>query len=114
MLTTISECSANCELSVTQIRWQLTKNEVQPIDTVKWVLRGYIGRPYKVEDVNKALSGYNPKIKRIAIVEPQRINYTQSEIIQVLRNYPKYSLWNKHIKDWNSSDFTEFNNLKNR
>lgn len=112
MLTTISETSANCNLTVNQIRWQLTKNNVQPIDTVKWSLNGYLGRPYKVEEVSKALENYNPITNReIVITEEVKPNYTQNEIIQVLRKHPKNNIWNKNIKYWTNSDFEEFKKL---
>lgn len=114
MTTTISEQATLRGVDVDSIRWHLIKNKIEPIERKKWVLRGYIGRPYKLEDIDKVMQGFRPE-KCIALrVDPEPIkkHYTQKEICQVLRNHIKNPLNNKLVKDWNYKDWQEFENLK--
>jgi len=111
MLTTIAEFSEKNGFNINSVRSKIRINDIKPIDTEQYRIRGYRGKPFKIEDVSRVMDGFEPNKKHQT---SEAVNYTQSEIIQVLRNYPKHSLWNKNIKNWNSSDFTEFNNLKNR
>lgn len=114
MTTTISEQAALRGVDVDSVRWQLTKNNIEPIERKKWVLRGYIGRPYLFEDIENAMNSFKPE-RVIALrknQEPIKKYYTQKEICQILRSYIKNPLNNKMVKDWNYKDWQEFENLK--
>lgn len=115
MTTTISEQAVLRGVDVDSIRWQLTKNNIEPIERKKWVLRGYIGRPYLFEDIERAMKGFRPD-KAIALRNiPKRkvkTHYSQKEVCEVLRFHVKSPLNNKMVKSWNEKDWGEFNSLK--
>lgn len=117
MTTTISEAAYLNNVPVSTIRWQLKKNNIQPIEKKKWNLRGFIGLPYKLEDVQIVLGKFQRVKKEPVpeIEEPVTIKkITQKEVCEVLRKDVKSSLNNKLIKFWTKEDWKEFNNLKNR
>ena len=111
MLTTIAEFSETNGININSVRWQLRIQKVKPIDTEQYRIRGYRGKPFKIEDVKRVMEGFEPNKKHVGEVE--KVNYTQQQITNVLRFYAKHYLWNKNIKDWNNSDYVEFNKLKN-
>jgi len=116
MTTTISEQATLRGVDVDSIRWQLLKNKIEPIEKKKWVLRGYIGRPYNSADIDLAMKGFKPE-RRIALRAEKKEHikmYSQHEVCIVLRKHIKSNLNNKVLKDWNATDWKEFNNLKNR
>lgn len=115
MTTTISEQAVLRGVDVDSVRWQLTKNNIEPIERKKWVLRGYIGRPYLFEDIERAMKGFRPD-KAIALrnIQKEKIktHYSQKEICEVLRSDVKNPLNNKEVKNWNDKDWLTFEKLK--
>lgn len=113
LVTTISQASHEQNISVTSIRWQLVKNEIQPIDKMKWNLNGFIGQPYLKEDIQKVLSEFKPdktiKIRNEKIKSISK--YSKEEVLIVLRKHMKHYLWNKYFTDWKQKDWIEFNKL---
>jgi len=110
LVTTISEASRLNNISVTSIRWQIVKNEIQPIDKMKWNLNGFIGQPYLKEDIVKAIETFDPdKVikKRKSVCK----SYSNQDVLIVLRKNKKSRLWNKKIEDWKHKDWVEFNKL---
>lgn len=115
MTTTISEQAVLRGVDVDSVRWQLTKNNIEPIERKKWVLRGYIGRPYLLEDIERAMKGFCPE-KTIALRnKPKKKikkHYSQKEICEVLRSDVKNPLNNKEVKNWSDNDWLTFEKLK--
>lgn len=115
LVTTISQVSHEHNISVTSIRWQLIKNEIQPIDKAKWKLNGFIGQPYFKDDIQKAISEFKPD-KTIKLRKERFKNiskYSKYEVLIVIRKNMKHYLWNKNFNEWNKNDWIEFNKLKN-
>lgn len=114
---TISEISSTKKLPISFIRWRLAKNNVKPIVNEKWTHNGFIGQPYKVDEMEKALI-VKPKkeVKETPVnpIEPliqKRKLYSNEFVCRVLRPHIKHYLNNKLIRDWNYLDWAEFNKL---
>lgn len=113
LVTTISEISTLKNISVDSIRWQLTKQNIQPIDHIKWNLNGYIGKPYKKEDIETALKSFNPdKTIQLRTLRNNTTKQPKEYVLKVLNSNIKSRLWNKKISDWKNKDWIEFNKLK--
>lgn len=114
LVTTISEASTLNNISVDSIRWQLTKNDIKPIDNVKWNLNGYIGKPYKKEDIETALKSFNPdKTIQLRALRNDTTKHPKEYVLKVLNLNKKSRLWNKSLSDWKNKEWIEFNRLKN-
>ncbi len=112
-LVTISEASIINNISVNTIRNQVYKHKIQPIDKVKWQLNGYLGHPFKKEDIEMVISEYkNTEVKHIPEQEMKIKRYTSEEVCKVLRKHLNSTLWNKQISSWNIVDFRTFEKLK--
>lgn len=114
--TTIPELSANTNLSTNSIRFQLYKNKIEPVEKVKLNINGFVGQPFKIEDVEKVISSFVPTSERIKIDSDalkEIKKYSHQDVCKVLRNHIKSVLNNKIVSTWNYKDWQEFEELKN-
>lgn len=113
---TIPELSALNNISANSIRFQFYKNNIEPVDEVRWTINGYTGKPFKRSDAEKVIFGFvsNPdRSKKLSHAPKEKLKrYSSEEVCKVLRNHLKSNLWNKQISMWNVFEWKEFEYLK--
>lgn len=108
MLTTIREFSEKTKIPVNSIRSLIRYNDIKPIDTEQYNIRGYRGKPFKIEEMENIITGFKPNEKQAS--EPIK-KHSQKYVCEVLRKHVKSNLNNKLVKNWDYKDWVEFNKL---
>ena len=58
MLTTIAEFSEKNNFNITSVRSKIKRSKLKPIDNIQYKIRGYRGKPFKIECLESLMIGF--------------------------------------------------------